>query len=173
VRTVVVRTDGSVESELSASGTVAPGGTSVVSATATIANPHLWSGVAEPYVYQAYAEVRVGTTVTDWIKVPLGFRFYALTPAQGFSLNGHYLDLHGVNRHQDRLNMGWAIGAAQHDEDMALIRELGANVMRLRTTSTRRTSTISPITPASRFGGNSAGELDHRPQRSGATRLSR
>jgi beta-galactosidase len=131
VRTVVVRADGSIESELSASGTVAPGSTSVVSATATIANPHLWNGVADPYVYQAYAEIRVGTSVSDWVKVPLGFRFYLITPTQGFSLNGRYLDLHGVNRHQDRLNMGWAIGAAQHDEDMALIRELGANVVRL------------------------------------------
>ena len=65
------------------------------------------------------------------MSVPLGFRFYAVDAAQGFSLNGQYLDLHGVNRHQDRLNMGWAITDTQHDEDMALIREMGATVIRL------------------------------------------
>ena len=48
-------------------------------------------------------------TVTDVVSVPLGFRSFAVDAAQGFSLNGQYLDLHGVNRHQDRLNMGWAI----------------------------------------------------------------
>ncbi|HEX6765724.1 MAG TPA: glycoside hydrolase family 2 TIM barrel-domain containing protein [Polyangiaceae bacterium] len=131
VRTVVVRADGSVETELSATGSVAAGMTSVLSATATIANPHLWNGVADPYVYQAYAEVRVGTSVVDWVNVPLGFRFYSVDPAQGFFLNGRYLDLHGVNRHQDRLGMGWAITNREHDEDMALIRELGATVVRL------------------------------------------
>ncbi|WP_241781762.1 glycoside hydrolase family 2 TIM barrel-domain containing protein [Paenibacillus sp. DMB5] len=34
-------------------------------------------------------------------------------------------------RHQDRKDMGWAITAQQHDEDMALIREMGANSIRL------------------------------------------
>ncbi|HEX6765164.1 MAG TPA: glycoside hydrolase family 2 TIM barrel-domain containing protein, partial [Polyangiaceae bacterium] len=131
VRTVIVRADGSVASELAATGTVAAGMTSVLSATATIANPHLWNGIADPYVYQAYAEVRVGTTLVDWVNVPLGFRFYSVDPAQGFLLNGRYLDLHGVNRHQDRLGMGWAITNREHDEDMALIREIGATVIRL------------------------------------------
>ena len=69
--------------------------------------------------------------MVDVVSVPLGFRFFSVDAAQGFSLNGQYLDLHGVNRHQDRLNMGWAITNAQHDEDMALIREMGANVVRL------------------------------------------
>ena len=40
-------------------------------------------------------------------------------PRAGFFLNGQYLDLHGVNRHQDRLDKGWAISDAEHDEDFA------------------------------------------------------
>ena len=39
--------------------------------------------------------------------------------------------LHGVSRHQDRKGVGNAITRAMHDEDMALIRELGANTVRL------------------------------------------
>jgi beta-galactosidase len=131
VDTVVVRADGVVQTKLSATATVAPGAAQELSATATIANPHLWNGASDPYLYTAYSELRVGDQVTDWVKVPLGFRSYSVDAAQGFFLNGQYLDLHGVNRHQDRQGMGWAITAKEHEEDMALIREMGANVIRL------------------------------------------
>ena len=126
-----MRADGTIAARLSATGSVAAGATQPLAATAAFPNPHLWNGVADPYLYTVYAEVRVGGAVTDVVSVPLGFRFFSVDAAQGFSLNGQYLDLHGVNRHQDRLNMGWAITNAQHDEDMALIREMGANVVRL------------------------------------------
>ena len=36
-----------------------------------------------------------------------------------------------MNRHQDRLDKGWALAAQDHEEDMALIREMGANAIRL------------------------------------------
>jgi beta-galactosidase len=131
VDTVVVRADGNVQTRLTATDTVAGGATLELVASATIANPHLWNGVVDPYLYSVTAELRATAAVTDWVTVPLGFRFYAIDAAQGFSLNGQYVDLHGVNRHQDRLGMGWAITPAQHDEDMALIREMGANIIRL------------------------------------------
>ncbi len=130
VDTVVVRADGTVAARLSATGSVAAGASQALSATMAFANPHLWS-LVDPYLYTVYAEIRAGAIVTDVVSAPLGFRFFAVDAAQGFSLNGQYVDLHGVNRHQDRLNMGWAITDAQHDEDMALIRELGATVIRL------------------------------------------
>jgi beta-galactosidase len=69
--------------------------------------------------------------VTDEVTQPLGVRSFAIDAARGFTLNGHALDLYGVNRHQDRLDKGWAIGRAEHDQDMALIREIGATTIRL------------------------------------------
>ena len=36
-----------------------------------------------------------------------------------------------VNRHQDRPDKGWAISSADHREDMSLIKEIGANGIRL------------------------------------------
>jgi len=39
--------------------------------------------------------------------------------------------LHGVSRHQDRLDKGWAISKADHEQDIALIKEVGANTIRL------------------------------------------
>ena len=69
--------------------------------------------------------------MVDEVDQPLGFRYFSVDANNGFYLNGKYLDLHGVNRHQDRLNKGWAIGTAEHLEDFNLIKEMGANTMRL------------------------------------------
>ena len=41
------------------------------------------------------------------------------------------MPLRGVSRHQDRKDMGWAISEKEHEEDLAIIRELGANTLRL------------------------------------------
>ena len=53
-----------------------------------------------------------------------------LIPDKGFFLNGQPYHLHGVNRHQDRMDKGWAISDADLDEDLALIKEIGATVVR-------------------------------------------
>ena len=39
--------------------------------------------------------------------------------------------LHGVNRHQDRIDMGWAIHSKEQQEDFNLIMEMGCNAIRL------------------------------------------
>src|SRR5262249_5273974 len=131
VTTTLVRDDQTIAARLTATGTVAAGATAELTATAAVANPRLWDGLRDPYVYTAYSEVRAGAQTTDWVAEPVGFRSFAVDPNQGFSLNGHYLDLHGVNRHQDRIDLGWAITNREHDEDMALIKELGATGIRL------------------------------------------
>jgi beta-galactosidase len=128
---VLVHADGQVAARLGGSANVVAGATQEIAVTGTVTSPHLWNGVADPYLYTVYAEVATATGVVDWVAVPFGFRSFAVDAAQGFTLNGQYVDLHGVNRHQDRLGMGWAISAREHDEDMALIRELGANIIRL------------------------------------------
>jgi beta-galactosidase len=96
-----------------------------------IASPHLWNGRADPYLYTARVEVSVGGASPDAVEQPLGLRFFRVDPAQGFFLNGQYLDLHGVSRHQDRLNKGWAISADDDREDMALIAEMGCTAIRV------------------------------------------
>ena len=55
----------------------------------------------------------------------------AIDKEKGFLLNGEPYALHGVNRHQERAGKGWALSQADHDEDHALIREMGANTIRL------------------------------------------
>lgn len=101
----------------------------------TVVNPHLWDGLNDPYLYSVFVEIHDGDETGPLRDLappqPLGFRWYSLDPNAGFFLNGHYLDLHGVNRHQDRLNKGWAISQADHDQDMRLIEEIGATAVRL------------------------------------------
>jgi beta-galactosidase len=96
-----------------------------------IAAPRLWNGRADPHLYTAAVTLAVAGKVVDRVRQPFGIRSFALDPAVGFSLNGAPLDLHGVNRHQDRIDKGWAIARADHDQDLALILEVGATAVRL------------------------------------------
>ncbi|MGA2181037.1 MAG: glycoside hydrolase family 2 TIM barrel-domain containing protein [Verrucomicrobiota bacterium] len=95
-----------------------------------VPHPHLWNGRPDPYLYKAVVELRSADGVVDSVEQPLGLRFYSVDPDKGFFLNGKPYHLHGVNRHQDRFNKGWAISEADMDEDLRLIKEIGATVIR-------------------------------------------
>ena len=56
--------------------------------------------------------------------------YYSIDPDKGFFLNGQPYNLHGVDKHQDRFNKGWAVSEADLDEDISLIKEIGATVVR-------------------------------------------
>jgi beta-galactosidase len=97
----------------------------------TLRQPHLWNGVNDPYLYKTTVEVGDGSAMTDSVTQPLGIRYFRTDPNEGFFLNGKRYALHGVNRHQDRIDKGWAIGPAEHDEDFNLIKEMGCTGVRL------------------------------------------
>jgi beta-galactosidase len=96
----------------------------------TVPNPHLWNGRKDPYLYQAVVELRQGDAVLDAVTNEIGLRYYRVDPDKGFFLNGQLYDLHGVDKHQERLGKGWAVSNADLDEDMALVKELGVTVIR-------------------------------------------
>ena len=96
-----------------------------------VKDPHLWNGMADPYCYTATATIVKDGEPQDAVTVAYGYRSFHVDPNTGFWLNGKNVPLHGVSRHQDRLNKGWAISKADHEEDVALIKELGANTIRL------------------------------------------
>ena len=97
----------------------------------TIFNAHLWNGVKDPYLYNCKARLVVNGTVEDETTTRFGVRSFKVDPKKGFFLNGKSYPLHGVSRHQDRKGLGNAITREMHDEDMALIKEIGANTIRL------------------------------------------
>ena len=88
---------------------------------------HLWDGVNDPYLYTATAELDSGDKITS----RFGCRKIAFDPEKGFLLNGQAYPLRGVSRHQDRAGMGNALTMKEHREDMEIIREIGANTVRL------------------------------------------
>lgn len=96
-----------------------------------VKNPHLWQGVEDPYCYTAVAKLVKGEEVLDTVEITYGYRSFSVDPNTGFYLNGKSMPLRGVSRHQDRLDKGWAISEEDHAEDIALIKELGANTIRL------------------------------------------
>ena len=99
--------------------------------TLTLEIPRLWDGVKDPYLYTAVATLKVHGEVVDEVRTRFGVRDFSIDPKQGFFLNGRPYPLHGVSRHQDRKGLGNAITREMHDEDMALIKEMGCTTVRL------------------------------------------
>ena len=85
----------------------------------------------QPVVHQAVIEVLVGKQVVDSVAQIFGIRDFKFEPNTGLTLNGKPLKLHGVSRHQDRLGKGWALSRADHAEDMAIMKEMGVNSVRM------------------------------------------
>ncbi len=131
VRTWHNATDGQVQIRLlDAAGTeVASGqGTDI---SLTIPNVHLWDGLEDPYLYTCQATLIENGKEVDRINTHFGVRYFGMDPKEGFFLNGRAYPLHGVSRHQDRKGLGNALTRTHHDVDMELIREIGANTIRL------------------------------------------
>lgn len=96
----------------------------------SVVKPRLWQGRRDPYLYTVQVSLLVDGFVRDASVERIGLRDFHIDASQGFFLNGEYLDLHGVCRHQDRAGKGWAISEPDEREDFALIREMGANTIR-------------------------------------------
>lgn len=96
-----------------------------------IPNAHLWQGVKDPYLYAVEALLVIHNEVFDQVSAKFGIREFHVDPQQGFFLNGVLTPLRGVSRHQDKLGIGNALTKEQHYEDMKLIKEVGANTVRL------------------------------------------
>ncbi len=96
-------------------------------ATFEIEDVHLWDGLDDPFLYTATAVLPSG----DQVSTRFGCRVFSIDPEKGFFLNGRSYPLRGVSRHQDHKGKGNALSLEDHKEDMAIIRELGANTLRL------------------------------------------
>lgn len=102
----------------------------IESETFIINSPQLWSP-DKPDLYSAEFILYVNGKEVDKIKDHFGLRWFLFDAAEGFFLNGKYLKLHGVNRHQDRYGFGNALSNEQHREDIRMIKDVGANFLRL------------------------------------------
>jgi beta-galactosidase len=96
-----------------------------------IIDPILWDGARQPYLYSVTVSVIIEGQTRDSRNIAIGFRTIEATTDRGLLLNDKPIKLNGVCRHQDFAGIGNAITKAHMDEDMALIREIGANSLRL------------------------------------------
>lgn len=94
--------------------------------------PKLWSP-ANPYLYRIITQVLDASTkeVIDQVSNPLGFRWFKFDANQGFFLNGEPLKLIGASRHQDYKDLGNAVPDALQVRDVALLKEMGGNLLRV------------------------------------------
>ena len=99
--------------------------------TIVVEKAHLWHGIEDPYLYTCEATLSVNDKVVDFVSCRFGVRSFRVDAQRGFFLNGKEYPLRGVCRHQDWKGIGNAITKEHHDIDMAMIREVGANTIRL------------------------------------------
>ncbi|HEY5232415.1 MAG TPA: glycoside hydrolase family 2 TIM barrel-domain containing protein [Verrucomicrobiae bacterium] len=127
----VVDEDGKTVAGSKQAITLAPRDTAPYYLRVIVPQPHLWNGRKDPYLYQAVIELRSPDDASvDRVVQPLGLRYYSIDPDKGFFLNGQPYNLHGVDRHQDFMNEGWATTESNMDEDISLLKEIGATVVR-------------------------------------------
>jgi beta-galactosidase len=110
---------------------VSPQGLQHYTQSLTLARPHLWQGLDDPYLYRLTVRLKQGQQVLDEQTQPLGIRKFELLARKGFFLNGKPYPLHGVCRHQDWWGSGSALTNEQHAADLATIKEIGATTIRL------------------------------------------
>jgi len=106
-------------------------GRTPVSTLVSLSKPRLWNGRADPYLYRARVRVQVGQAIVDEVEQPLGLRTFRVDPERGLFLNGTHVKANGVSLHQDWSGKGSALSEADHDRDLGLILEVGANAVRL------------------------------------------
>ena len=106
-------------------------GTSEVILPITVENPILWNSIENPYLYNVKVTIERHNDMLDELNIATGLRYFHFDPKEGFFLNGKHLKLQGVSRHQDKKDKGWALSKEDHDLDMQLIKEVGANSIRL------------------------------------------
>jgi beta-galactosidase len=97
----------------------------------TIHQPHRWNGRKDPYLYTVTVRLMAAGKELDTVTQPLGLRTIAITEGEGFLLNGVPYPIHGVNRHQEWKDSGWALTPAENEADAKLVLDLGATAIRL------------------------------------------
>lgn len=87
--------------------------------------------IDSPYLYTVTATLQRRNEAYDEVSARVGVRSFSCDPDKGFIINGVETPLRGVSRHQDQMYKGNALTREDHFEDARLIKELGANTIRL------------------------------------------
>lgn len=98
--------------------------------TVYVPNAVKWD-IDNPYLYTVTAILQRRNEAYDEVSARVGVRSFSCDPDKGFIINDVETPLRGVSRHQDQLYKGNALTKEDHYEDARIIKELGANTIRL------------------------------------------
>lgn len=96
----------------------------------SIFNPELWSPKS-PNLYTAKFILEKDKKFSDSLIQKFGYRYFEFKERGPFYLNGERLLLRGTQRHEDHAGLANAIPDSLHRRDMEMIKEMGANFVRL------------------------------------------
>jgi beta-galactosidase len=95
----------------------------------TVERPGLWSP-QDPTLYHLDTELRVEGRTADAYRTRFGFRYFAIDPDTGLSLNGEHMKFQGVNLHHDLGALGAAVSRDALLRQLNLMRSMGVNAIR-------------------------------------------
>ena len=104
-------------------------GSSTYTATASLANPALWS-VDAPNLYSGIVTVESVGKPRDAERISFGIRTVHFDAAKGLFLNGKSIKIQGSCNHQDHAGVGAALPDRLQDFRLSILREMGANAVR-------------------------------------------
>jgi beta-galactosidase len=98
----------------------------------SIAAPRLWRGKTDPHLYRVRVELREPGpgTLVDSVSERFGLRGISIDADRGLFLNAEHVALHGVSRHQDVQDKGWALTGTDQELDFDIMDEMGVNALR-------------------------------------------
>ncbi|MGA2051284.1 MAG: beta-galactosidase GalA [Terracidiphilus sp.] len=111
------------------SQSVAVDGSATFAATASVANPALWS-IDAPDLYSAIVTVESDGKARDAERVSFGVRTAVFDAEKGFFLNGKPVKIQGTCNHQDHAGVGAALPDRLQWFRMGVLREMGGNAVR-------------------------------------------
>ncbi len=95
-----------------------------------IRKPQLWD-IDNPNLYTILISLQKNGKTIDTLTERVGFRWFEFAENGPFYLNGKRILLRGTHRHEEHAGYGAAMPNELHRKDMELIKEMGANFVRL------------------------------------------
>jgi beta-galactosidase len=112
------------------SATLMKGLNTVEIALPILNEPALWSPNT-PNLYKVRVDLVSNNQVTHTLTESIGYRWFEMKAHKGFFLNGERLLIRGTHRHEEHAGVGAAVSNEQHRIDMQMIKDMGANFVRL------------------------------------------
>ncbi len=96
-----------------------------------VLSPRLWNGIEDPFRYTMRFNLIEDSVLIDSMEFMVGLRSVSVDAQQGFMLNGKPYEVRGVAMQSDRAEVGVAVTNYQIREDLDLIRDMGANFIKV------------------------------------------